>query len=200
MLGAVKKVKDAWSWIKFVADMLGILGLLAVVTGLGASIGGAVWAVITGVPIPIAIMAGYCTLIGAVYLTMAPMILRSLMRPIEIAAGQENQAKKKAKPNYAAIRHIEIFTLGAVSRLWVDIDPNEGSNLETRAWLEALEDAVRRKEIPIVSRHKEYDRDLKVYEIEHPDMDTKVTKAALRQFAKRHKYDPRFLRDDPTLG
>lgn len=192
MWAPIKKAKEIWSWIDFFWKIAVLLGLVGILTGAA----GAAWSVIAGVPLPIAVMAGFCTLVGIIYLGMAPMALRSLTQPRETEIGQ---TKKMAKPNYTAIRHVEIFSLSAASKLWNDIDPNEGPTLDTLAWLEALEDAVRRKELPIVSRYQEYDRDMRKVEHEHPDMDTKVTKAALKEFAKRHNYDPRFLRDDPTL-
>jgi|SRR6478609_456153 len=69
----VRRAKEFWSWYSFAVGTLGLA-----VTGVGIAVGGAVWLLKSGVPLPIAIMAGYCTLVGAVYLTMAPLAYRAL--------------------------------------------------------------------------------------------------------------------------
>jgi hypothetical protein len=67
-------------------------------TGLIGSTGGALWAIVLGVPTPIALMVGYCTLVGAVYLAMAPLAYRAL------AQSPSNQiaAQSKTAPDYKA--------------------------------------------------------------------------------------------------
>jgi hypothetical protein len=61
-------VKSLVDWAGTVWTVIGLLGLTAAITGIGGAIGAA----IIGVPTPIAIMAGYCTVVGGVYLTVLP--------------------------------------------------------------------------------------------------------------------------------
>ena len=82
----VRRAKEFWSWYSFAVGTLGLA-----VTGVGIAVGGAVWLLKSGVPLPIAIMAGYCTLVGAVYLTMAPLAYRALKQ-------EPSKKSKKVSP------------------------------------------------------------------------------------------------------
>lgn len=94
--GIVRKIKEIWGWIKFVADMLGLLGLLAFVTGVGASVGGAIWAVMVGVSLPIALMVGFCVFVMGVYFAMAPMMYRTLaLAQAQISASRSSQESRE---------------------------------------------------------------------------------------------------------
>ena len=62
-----RKLKELYSWYSFV---VGVGALLA--TGVGLAIGMPVWLVKNGIPLPLAIMAGFCTFVAAIYLAMAP--------------------------------------------------------------------------------------------------------------------------------
>jgi hypothetical protein len=108
-------------------------------TGILSAFGGTVGAVIIGVPTPIALMAGYCTLVGAVYLAMAPLAYRAL------AQSPANKTEKdKITPNYVAWRHLESYEIGHAAKLWCDIDPNSTSTLDTNAWVAAFLAAVKK--------------------------------------------------------
>jgi hypothetical protein len=172
--GILRKIKDIWSWIKFAADILGALGILAIVTGLGASIGGGVWAMITGVPIPIAIMAAYCTFVGMVYLAIAPAAFRILTRtPTTQAALQDD------RPNYEAWKHVDVFTIQQAAHLWCDLDPNRPGTLDTAAWQRALGAAIQKGEL----------------KSKLSGGVTIITRESLKEFGKKHRYDRKFLRD-----
>ena len=122
MAGIPRKIREAIAWIAAIGHVLGWLGWLSIVTGFAVSVGGAVWAMITGVPIPIAVMAGFCTLVGAVYLMMAPAIFQSLVRPLK---EQTNTHKpEKISPDYKAWGHIQRLTIFQAAHLWCDRDPN----------------------------------------------------------------------------
>jgi len=187
----VRKAKELWSWLGFVWGILGFLGVTAVITGLATSIGGAAWAIMTGISLPIAIMAGYCTLVGAVYLVMAPMAFRILLRSQDAKASIVHDEK----PNYEAVRHIDRFTLADAAKLWCDRDPNSTSTYDTSAWVDAFQSAIRSGELKFDPRSKE--RDYQIRERDNPASDTFVTKDALKVFAHKHGYDRRFLRDNP---
>jgi hypothetical protein len=77
------------------------------------SVGGAVWAVIIGVSTPIAIMAGYCTLVAAVYLGMAPMAYKVL---VSVGAGARPVRKPLPPPDYMMWLHVEYLTLEQAAR------------------------------------------------------------------------------------
>ncbi len=84
-------------------------------TGIATAMGGGVWAVLIGVPLPIAIMAGYCTLVGAVYLAIAPLAYRALAQsPANNSSPQPN----KITPDYKVWSHIKVLGLQQAAFLW----------------------------------------------------------------------------------
>lgn len=179
-----KRIKDTWSWGRFAWQLASVLG----VTGLITSFGGGVWAVIIGVPVPIALMAGYCTLVGAVYLAMAPLAYRAL------AQSPANKIeKKRIIPNYVAWRHLESYQIIDASKLWCDIDPNATSTPDTSAWVQAFIAAVKRGDLALEYYSSSYDRQAR--EKHNPTSDSKITRASLQAFAKATGHDPIFLRD-----
>lgn len=196
MLGKIKKVKDAHSWFKFVFDVLGYLGLSALVSGLIASIGGGVWAVIKGVPIPIAAMVAYCTLVCGICLTMVPLVLRKLAArsPIATAGVPEKQQKTTQPPNYAACRLVPTYRLDEASHLWCDIDPNDSDTYDTAAWYKVLKAKIQERVLKVKTEWPS-DRRMQEHEITDPGDSTRITRLSLQEFAKSNGFDPRFLRD-----
>jgi hypothetical protein len=69
----IRRAKELWSWYSFIVGV----STLAI-TGVGLAVGGTVWLVKSGIPLPLALMAGYCTFVGAAYLAMAPLAYRAL--------------------------------------------------------------------------------------------------------------------------
>jgi hypothetical protein len=180
--------KEAVEWAVAIWHILGWLGFASIISGLAISVGGGVWAVIIGVPLPIAIMAGYCTFIGAVFLTMSPMAFRSLTNIRQAAP------KTKIEPlTYEAWRHVDQFTISAAARLWSDIDPNEADTVKTAAWQNAFIAAIKKGEMGIVP--KGFGHAAEEYECNHADWATNVTREELKKFAKKYGYAPRFLDD-----
>jgi hypothetical protein len=177
----LRQIRDTFNWGLFAYRLVVVLGL----TGVVSAIGGAVWAVIIGVPTPIALMAGYCTLVGAVYLAMAPLAHRAL------AQSPANKPKReKIVPNYVAWRHLESYEIGDAAKLWSEIDPRADSTTDSAAWAEAFKAEVKKGtlELDYYSENRERQR----YEKTNPTTDSSVTRASLKKFAKDRGHDPFF--------
>src|SRR5216684_6080923 len=101
------RIKDTWSWGRFAGQLAGALGI----TGLISSVGGAVWAVILGVPTPIALMVGYCTLVGG-------------RRALAQSPSNQSTSQSKTAPDYKAWSLVKLITLGDAAYLWCDRDPH----------------------------------------------------------------------------
>jgi hypothetical protein len=178
-MGPIRRIltwgREGVAWSAAIWHVLGWLGLASIVSGVAVSVGGTVWAVLIGVPLPIALMAGYCTFVGAVCLTLAPIAFRALAKRSIPATSK----KDDDLPNYEAWKHVDRFTINQAAHLWCDIDPNLQDTLDTTAWAIGLSSAVKKGELK--------------YEMLSGSL--MVTREALKAFAKAHGYDPRFLRD-----
>jgi hypothetical protein len=187
MWTSLRKIKDTWSWGRFAWQLAGALG----VTGLISSVGGAVWAVILGVPTPIALMVGYCTLVGAVYLAMAPLAYRALAQ----SPSNKSVSQSKTAPDYKAWGLVKLISLGDAAHLWCDHDPHvDTSAPEIETWLNVFKDAVRSKELRVTLGDWADSGDIRQATM-FPDAGTRVKRSDLSQYAKAKGYDPRFLRD-----
>lgn len=183
---AIRRAKELWDWYSFVVG----ISTLAI-TGAGVVIGGTVWLVKAGIPPPLALMAGYCTLVGAVYLTMAPMALRALkQRP------QTKDIGKRAAValNLTAIRLQHQYTILAASKMWVGLDSNRSSTSESSAWLETLVSAIQQGKLKFTPRW-EGDSRMELSEQKEPMTSTIVSRDELKRFAASIGQDPEFLRD-----
>jgi len=163
-------------------------------SGFALSIGGTIWAMILNVPTPIAVMAGYCTLVGAVYLALAPLAYRALVNQSTTPKGPETIA-----PNYAIWRHRETIYLGDAACLFAELvpDANNKQKPQVREFLGALIDAARNDEIDFIYRSKGSVRTQSIMDHEKAMVDstTQVERNELKAFAKKRDYDPMFLRD-----
>jgi hypothetical protein len=185
----LKKIKAGWGWARFLWGVLGVLGMTAAITGAAVTIGGAIWAIILGVPIPVAIMAGFCTFVGTVYLTLTPWAWR-VLRKVEFDESTSSEIETD-EPNYEALRHVDQFTLSDAARLWCDIDPNSRvGTLDTEGWMNAFAAAIRTGDLDFVA--KPFKRDAQKAD---PSWDTVITKTALIDFAKRHGHSRRFVKE-----
>lgn len=180
--------KETVEWGNVIWHVLGWFGLTSLITGLVVAIGGAVWAVLIGVPFPIAVMAGFCTFVGAIYLTIAPIAYRVL------AKAPAAQARKSEPPNYAAVRLQHEYELGPASRLWCDVDPNETPTYDSKAWLETFQSAIKTGKLEFVPKDT-YPASRIDSERNNPDRNTVVTRDALKKYAKSINQNPKFLRD-----
>jgi hypothetical protein len=189
MGGVLRKIRDIFGWLKFAWALLGWFGWTSIVTGVAASAGGAIWAVIAGVPIPIAIMAGYCTFVGAVFLTMAPMAYRAL------ANAPRQKGIRQSTPNYDEWRQVEILTLLEAAYLWCGYDPHskfDSPAIKTR--LTIFLDAVRRGQLNLAAVGGADEYDMRGW-LSNPEGWNSTTRTMLKDFAKNRGDDPLFLRD-----
>jgi hypothetical protein len=171
-----------WGWLAYrVIYVLAISGILS-------AVGGSVWAVVIGVPLPIAIMAGYCTVVGAVYLAMAPLAYRALAQ-----SPANKPEKRKIIPNYTAWRHLESYGIYDAAKLWCDVDPIGNGTPDSAAWAEAFKAEVKKGSLKLEYYSDDGSRQL--YEKSNPTTDSKVTRESLKKFGKDRGHDPIFLRD-----
>ena len=118
-----------------------------------------------------------------------------------LAALETTLAELKQPPlEYAAIKHIDRMTLREAAFYWCDLPVGRGwmpSNVES--WYNALAAAVTKGELKFEAKYSGYEYGHGEREYEHqksrPHLHTEVTRKALQAFAKRHGYDPKFLRD-----
>lgn len=165
----------------------GTFALAAVATGTVLSVGGAIWAVQTGVPYPIAIMAGFCTLAGGVCLAAA---LVFLMTPDQTPA----PIVVNATPNYTAWKLMKTFSVSNASRLWCDIEPGSALTQDSIAWAKVLLGAISRGELPMAEKAGAPKEAIE-RERNSPNWHTEVARDALQSWAKTHGFNPRFLQD-----
>ncbi len=186
ILGRIKAVID---WAGTIATVLGWLGLTALASGLLVSVGGAVWAGVRGISPPIIVMAGFCAFVAAIYFAMAPAAYRF----ISSAPNARAIRPDPPEPNYSVWTHVEIITLEKAARLWSEYDPNYmpygHAAAKVNMWKTVLSDAVRRGELRVASSDETDQK--------YPNDDTETTRSALRAFAQRKGFAPRFLRDMP---
>jgi hypothetical protein len=185
MLWIIKKVKDFWSWISFFGHIVGWLGLASVFSGVMVAAIGIVGAIIKGLPWPFVLMAGYCTLVGVVYLAMAPIAFQIL-----IAVSRTNQPRF-IRPNYEAWKHVEKFTLSEASQLWNELEPDVPGNYtsEVKAWIKAFCAAIRKGELGFIATGNFNEMGEKA----NPDGNTQVSRRDLTDFAIRNNYKRNFL-------
>jgi hypothetical protein len=72
----LKKVKDVYSWYSFASGIAGLTGISLIVSPVVALVVG-VGAAIKGVPWPITVMAGFCTVVAVLYLIALPIFIKS---------------------------------------------------------------------------------------------------------------------------
>jgi hypothetical protein len=187
----LKKIKAGWGWARFIWGILGALGVTAAITGAAITVGGAIWAIILGVPIPVAIMAGFCSFVGTVYLTLMPWAWH-VLRSIEPKQPVAEEEEEDTTPNYTSLRHVDRFTLSEAARLWCDIEPTSRYGTpDIESWQAALKAAIRTGDLKIIP--KDYHRE--TIEKNDPQWNTLVSKQALIDFAKRHGHSPRFVKE-----
>jgi hypothetical protein len=191
----VARVRSLVDWAGTIWSVIGWLGGTAWITGVGIAVLGAIWAVVKGVPVPIAIMAGYCTFVGAVVLTLAPLAYRALSRIAAFPVPHDAAAPQQ--PNAAVWQHVPNFNLYQAACLLAEVTPAYNSwkmEGDAQAWFETLIAEIRAKEmthIPTI-----YDKKHTLSDGYHPNQETTVSRAELQHFAQRHRIRPRFLFPD----
>jgi len=188
MLERLRQIRDAFNWGLFAYRLVVVLGL----TGVASAIGGSVWAVIIGVPIPIALMAGYCTLVGAIYLAMAPLAYRALAH--SMPAGVPVPLVK-TPPDYRTWSYIQFITVSQAAYLWSGQDPNSPSEApEINMWAQVMKDAIKRKELRVTLGDWADESDRK-WAVLTPKDETTILRRDLKTFAKSKGWEPDFLKD-----
>src|SRR5258708_4885095 len=82
----------------------GLVSLWGTITAVVASAATTVWAVTSGISLPLALMGGVCMLAASIYLAMVPLIVRALRRFTEVPIQTPTE---RVKPNYALWQHVE---------------------------------------------------------------------------------------------
>jgi hypothetical protein len=199
----LKWFKDLWSWANIFWTLASLLGFAGALT----SIGGTVLAAMNGVPLPIAVMVGFCAFVATIYLALAPLVYRTLIllgnstasagsvSTDVLLAAKDAVTTTSSAPNYDAIRHIEEFEIGVAAKLWCELDPRASRTPAIASWADAFVAAARRGELEVVT-HWPHDPEMLEHEQNNPDTGTLVTKKSLREFAIANGHElPRFLRE-----
>jgi hypothetical protein len=194
MFWIVKKAKDFLSWISFFWNILGWLGQTSLIFGLALTAISVAGAIIKGLPWPITLMAGYCTVGGVVYLSMAPTAFKALNAALQPKDNAGVNQRILIRPHYEAWKHVEKFTLLEASYLWNDLEPNAKGNYttEVQAWIEAFCAAIRTGALNFISVRPN-DPGYMRLEKADPKAGTEVSRADLSDFAMKNNYKPKFL-------
>jgi hypothetical protein len=156
---------------------------------------------IKDIPWPIVLMVGYCTLVGVVYLSMAPMAFKVLSAALQLKDDTDTNQGILTRPHYEAWKHVEKFTLSEAAYLWNDLEPHAKGNYttEVKAWIKAFCAAIRKGELKFIAK-KPNRPDLIRYEKADPGNDTEVNRNDLYDFAVKNNYIPKFLSQQNHLS
>lgn len=171
-----------------IVSTVGWSGIAVVSIGTTLAIGCTAWAIEVGVPEPLAIMVGYCALVGSACLCTALQVVRGA------AAKSSPTAVKprRRQPNYAAWNLVSKLSVSDASRLWCDIEPGCPASQESIAWGHAMLDAVKSAELPI-SPQAGTSQATSQQEQRNPNWHTEIARDALKAWARAHGHSPRFL-------
>lgn len=170
------------TWVARIRVGFGRGGFFVLLAGLVVPVVCTVWAIQAGVPHPLAIMAGYCTLAGSACLCMALLAIRSLIAKAPAPA-------PRREPNFAAWRLVSTLRVADAARLWCGAEPGGPASQEAIAWAQAMLDAIRRGELAVHAKPGEAaDR-----ERTNPSWRTEIARDALKAWAKAHGHRPQFL-------
>ena len=162
-----------------------LLGFAAVSVGGVLAIGCTAWAIHEGVPYPLAIMVGYCTVIGSACLCAA-------LLTIQKGPAKASPVTTKREPNYAAWKLVSKLRISDASRLWCDIEPGWPATQESTAWGIAMLDAVKRGELRAIAGAGA-GQAAGGQEQRNANWSTEIGREALMSWAKAHGHSPRFL-------
>jgi hypothetical protein len=172
---------------------IGLPGLAVVASGLALAVGCTAWAIYEGVPQPLAIMIGYCAVIGSLCLGAALFAVQdraAKASPVD-AKRQPNYAARR-EPNYAAWKLVSSLSVSDASRLWCDIEPGCPASQESIAWGKAMLDAVKRGDLPVMAKDGT-SAAASVQEQKNPNWSTEIGRDGLIAWAQAHGHLPRFL-------
>jgi hypothetical protein len=146
-----------------------------------------VWAIVEGVPAPIAIMAGYCTCVTSACLC-------ALLRPVRSVADKPVPSSTTRLPNYEAWRLVATLRVADAARLWTGVEPGCPASQEAIAWAQAMLDAIKRGELPVREQQNIIGRTVD-QERANPGWHTEITREGLKTWAQSHGHRPPFLLD-----
>jgi hypothetical protein len=167
---------------------IGWSGVAALSTGAILALACTIWAMLEGVAPPLAIMVGYCALVGSACLCTALLVIQNL-------AAKVSPVVAKRQPNYAAWKLVSKLSITDASRLWCDIEPGCPGSQESIAWGMAMIDAVKRGELAISPRDgtRVAGQSASSQEQSNPTWHTQIARDALKSWAKAHGHSPQFL-------
>jgi hypothetical protein len=183
------RIKAIISNVKAVLAILGVLELSASISTILVSVGGGVWAVITGIPLPLVVMAAFCTFTGGIYLALAPMAYRALTRI-------QDAPPPVRRPDPEIWRHVSRLELFQAACLLADIEPDftiVDKPGDANGWLTVLRDALRSDEIKYIKTV--YDSQHVLADGYHPHKETVISRESLQQFAAKRHHRKAFLTD-----
>lgn len=166
--------------------ILGWFGLSAAILSLGATIGGVVWAMTTGIAAPVVMMAAFCTLTAGAYFTLLPMAFRALQRA--------QAAPVRVRPDPEIWRHVLRIQLYQAACLLADIEPDYQAvdkPGDANGWFTALCDALKADELLYI--RSVYDKTHDFEDGYHPHRETVITRESLQNFAKKRHVHRAFL-------
>ena len=157
---------------------------VAIACGVALAVYCTIWAIQEGVPHPLAIMVGYCTVASSACVGTALLAIQGL-------SAKKTSIGTKRGPNYAAWKAVSKLSVSDASRLWCDIEPGCPASQESIAWGIAMLDAIKRGELPISA--KEGAGQAAGQEQSNPNWHTKIAREALKSWAQGLGHSPRFL-------
>ena len=169
---------------------MGLPEMAAFGGGLLLTVSCTVVAISHGAGVPMALMAGYCSLGATIALVIAFHLLKNPPAPV-VAAAPATPAP--AQPNYSAWKLVSQMNVANASRLWCDIEPGHPYTRDSMAWATAMLDAIKTGALPIASKPN-ISKELLEREKLNPTWHTEITREALQAWAKAHGHNPEFLR------
>ncbi|ARQ01830.1 hypothetical protein [Pseudorhodoplanes sinuspersici] len=145
-------------------------------------------AIAQGAGVPMALMAGYCSLAATIALVIAFHVLKN--PPARVAP---TVAAVSQQPNYSAWKLVSQMNIANASRLWCDIEPGHPYSRDSMAWATAMLDAIKTGALPIAAKPN-MSKELIDRERANPTWHTEITREALQSWAKAHGHNPEFLR------
>ena len=168
-----------------IQSSIGTVGTAALSSGIILALGCTLWAISLGVSQPLAIMVGYCAMVGSACLCTSIVLLRR-------SATKGSTIDATRWPNYAAWKLMSRLSVSDASRLWCDIEPGCAASQESSAWALAMLDAIKTGELPVSSSSGTREEVINQNRA-NPNWHTEVTRDALKAWARTHGHSPRFL-------
>lgn len=147
-------------------------------------------AIAQGAGVPMALMAGYCSLVATIALVVVFHVLKNppAAQPAPVVVAAVSQ-----QPNYSAWKLVSQMNVANASRLWCDIEPGHPYSRDSMAWATAMLDAIKTGALPIVSKPNTA-KEVAERERTNPTWHTEITREALQAWAKANGHNPEFLR------